>query len=158
MDENLQNLIQQSDEHFLHHQDILSRKLALEPDADLQVKIEDVYLHRMAAQATGPVERYNALDREYRALLLQRDLAAKVYDHELAAAEKTVRDDNAPFIIKFKRWGQTMQEIKPKDTVLAGYVQGSCREIEGMILRPLREILEAIQKHQQKIESWINKD
>ncbi len=158
MDENLQNLIRQSAEHFLRYQNILSLKHALEPDADLQVKIEDVYLHRMAAQATGPAERYNALDREYRTLLSQRDLAAKVYDADLAAAEKTVRDDNAPLIIKFKRWAQVMQNLKPKDTALAGYVQNSYREIEGMILRPLSEILEAIQKHQQKIESWIHKD
>ncbi len=96
MEQDLQDRIRQSEEHFAHYQDILSRKRALVPDADLQVKIEDLYLHRMAAQAVGPVERYNALDQEYRALVSQRDRAAKVYGDELAAAEKTVREDNAP--------------------------------------------------------------
>jgi hypothetical protein len=70
----------------------------------LQPKVEDAFLRALAAEQTkAPAARTKALQDDYRALLAERDTAARRKDLEVEKAANDVRRVTLPFVNGFER-------------------------------------------------------
>jgi hypothetical protein len=132
-----------------------ARRKVFEETENLQPGIEQAFLQLFACQQTGgSADRLKTLDQIYKQKMQEkkapRDAANKVLEEAAAGVGKFGR----PAITWFTQWARPMLQAAPYDQNYSAYVTKAIQQIEGMSLRPLDEILKAIEAHHTKIDSW----
>jgi hypothetical protein len=155
----MQSQIKKSAEEINKLTQLRADRAALLPASyALQPECERAALQRSAWQlshgAGSPPDRFMVLDTECKNLEKQRDSPITDANTLIGTQEHVVRGISQPFRSAFATWGRDAMQVAPYDAEFVVYIQKAAGEIEGMSLQPLERVLEAIEQHKSKIESW----
>lgn len=153
---NLAGLIEKSARLIATHSERLAaRKLLLPARDKKQFECEQAAILREGCRLSrGPRGRYAELDLKCKQLDHERDNPIHLADREIEEAAKAIHRAHDRFIRGYAEWTLAMLKAAPHDEALVEYLVTARREIEAMSMKPLAEIVKAMEGHERKVASW----
>jgi len=146
--------LERSEQAVKRYVELLEAKRHVIPDAGLQLRIEEVYLAKLAAQGTrASYGRIQELDQSLKSFTSERDSAAAQGKDELDKAADEVCTLHAPFIEHFRQWADAAMAVA-EDHAFSEYLFSGIRSIDSLKFHPLAELVAAAERCQQRVKSW----